>query len=504
MYKKILVSMLMVVVLIVAAGCQSIGTLDLNKVMMSNLDIQSLEGKQSISVDFKLDESAAVSKEQQKQLGLLKVLNQTSLRLTDIKQQDQKNISMKGELILSKGKIPFHIHMDDQTMTIQVEGAAKPFVFKSDMDASAATYLDNPAVSQYQSIVKSLGENNTEWVKKLASFAVSKLPNPQNISVESAQVTIHNESLQLQKVALELNVKEFMPLARQFIKNITADEEGLKQFIGDIIDLLGQQPDAPAYFKENKEMLVMMAFGMIQNYLTEMSESIDKADRSNQPFTDDSYLKMNIYADADHNVRKSDMELNLAPLSEEQHIVTAITIKSDSEVWNVNKSVQAQTVDVSGGVIEVGPGIKSYEFLDFFDSNSTIYELLKNDIRITAKNITLFPDSQTPQKAGYAKPFIQDDVTLVPVRFVSERLEADIEWKEETSQVTITDAYSGTTIVLTIGQKEAEVNGQMKQLEVPAQLIEGSSYVPIRFIAESLGATVSYDEATGMAAITRD
>ena len=51
-------------------------------------------------------------------------------------------------------------------------------------------------------------------------------------------------------------------------------------------------------------------------------------------------------------------------------------------------------------------------------------------------------------------------------------------------------------IKLTVGSKSASVNGKNTELDVPPTIIQGRTLVPIRFIAESLGAEVQYDAPT--------
>ncbi|WP_458406712.1 choice-of-anchor I family protein [Anaerotignum sp.] len=53
-----------------------------------------------------------------------------------------------------------------------------------------------------------------------------------------------------------------------------------------------------------------------------------------------------------------------------------------------------------------------------------------------------------------------------------------------------------TTVKLEIGNKEATVNGETKELDVPAFTEEGRTFLPVRFIAESLGMNVNWDAAT--------
>jgi len=114
-------------------------------------------------------------------------------------------------------------------------------------------------------------------------------------------------------------------------------------------------------------------------------------------------------------------------------------------------------------------------------------------IRVLVDGVEVrFPDQQ---------PIIRSGRTLVPLRFVSEDLGATVHWDDATNSVTM--LFGTTRIVLVIGRQEIKVNGVSRRLDVPAQIIGGRTMVPIRGIFESLGATVSWDQATNSVIITR-
>lgn len=91
--------------------------------------------------------------------------------------------------------------------------------------------------------------------------------------------------------------------------------------------------------------------------------------------------------------------------------------------------------------------------------------------------------------------------TMVPIRPIAEAIGADVAWDEETQTVTITRAAK--EIVLTIGSAEALVNGQPVTLAV-APYKDGSTMLPLRFIAETLSQEVSYDEKNKVVYINED
>lgn len=84
--------------------------------------------------------------------------------------------------------------------------------------------------------------------------------------------------------------------------------------------------------------------------------------------------------------------------------------------------------------------------------------------------------------------------TMVPVRFITEALGADVQWQPETSQVRIT--LDNQEILLTIGSKTVYVNGVATETDSPAVILDSRTFVPLRFISETLGAKVDWDGET--------
>ena|GEM_PF-5619849 len=92
-----------------------------------------------------------------------------------------------------------------------------------------------------------------------------------------------------------------------------------------------------------------------------------------------------------------------------------------------------------------------------------------------------------------AEPVVQDGRTLLPVRFVTEAMGANVEWNGETRAVTI--SKGDASLVLTIDSNAMAVtrggSTETVNLEVAAQIIGDRTFVPIYAIVEALGATVS-------------
>src|ERR1051325_10450706 len=80
---------------------------------------------------------------------------------------------------------------------------------------------------------------------------------------------------------------------------------------------------------------------------------------------------------------------------------------------------------------------------------------------------------------------------MVPLRGVLEKTGAYVDWISSTQTVIATKG--DTNIELPIGSRSAKVNGQYVRLDVPAMTIAGNTMVPLRFVSESLGAVVAWD-----------
>ncbi|MFT9488331.1 MAG: copper amine oxidase N-terminal domain-containing protein [Tepidibacillus sp.] len=88
-------------------------------------------------------------------------------------------------------------------------------------------------------------------------------------------------------------------------------------------------------------------------------------------------------------------------------------------------------------------------------------------------------------------PIIENGHTLVPLRGIFEVLGAEVNWDSKTR--IILAKKGDTIVLLRLGDKTAYVNNKSITLEVPAKAVKGSTLVPLRFISESLGANVEWD-----------
>lgn len=97
-------------------------------------------------------------------------------------------------------------------------------------------------------------------------------------------------------------------------------------------------------------------------------------------------------------------------------------------------------------------------------------------------------------------PEVKQERTFVPLRFVSEELKYEVNWDQKDQRVDI--SKDKDTIRLWIDKKDLEVNGQKKTMDVAPYAKNNRTLVPIRFVAENLGADVDWNQKEKIVLIT--
>lgn len=95
---------------------------------------------------------------------------------------------------------------------------------------------------------------------------------------------------------------------------------------------------------------------------------------------------------------------------------------------------------------------------------------------------------------GEVEAMVVGDRTLVPVRALFEKLGAEVHWnsKDKIAEVKKNDMI----VRLPLNSKQVLLNEELVELDVPAQIIYGRMVVPVRFISEAIGAQVNWDKTT--------
>jgi len=90
------------------------------------------------------------------------------------------------------------------------------------------------------------------------------------------------------------------------------------------------------------------------------------------------------------------------------------------------------------------------------------------------------------------QPFIDSNGrTQVPARFIAEKLGANVTWNGKEQKAVF--EKGSKKLVLYVGKAEYELNGEKKKMDTAALLISGRTFVPARYVAEAFDAVVSWD-----------
>ncbi|MGE5404341.1 MAG: copper amine oxidase N-terminal domain-containing protein [Candidatus Saccharibacteria bacterium] len=88
-------------------------------------------------------------------------------------------------------------------------------------------------------------------------------------------------------------------------------------------------------------------------------------------------------------------------------------------------------------------------------------------------------------------PMVLDGTTFVPMRTIFEALGADITWNKHTR--TVVAKKDKRQVRLTVGDSTAKVDDHVVFLDTPALIVRGRLLVPLRFVTQALGAEIRWD-----------
>ena len=99
-------------------------------------------------------------------------------------------------------------------------------------------------------------------------------------------------------------------------------------------------------------------------------------------------------------------------------------------------------------------------------------------------------------------PEVKNERTMVPIRAVAEALGADVEWGQDTQQIVMTRA--GVTVTTTLNSTIATIDDKTVEMDVAPYANNGRTLIPVRYMAEFFGQKVDWDGRMRQVLITED
>ncbi|MNI37476.1 Cell wall-binding protein YocH precursor [compost metagenome] len=112
------------------------------------------------------------------------------------------------------------------------------------------------------------------------------------------------------------------------------------------------------------------------------------------------------------------------------------------------------------------------------------------------ENLVVFPDAQ---------PYIDhNERTLVPLRFVTEKLGYKLDWKKTGDEISVSLNNASHALTLTTGQKEAWIDGTPVTMDSAAEYEQGRVYVPLRFLSTTASMDIDWHTDSRLAILSAD
>lgn len=486
--------------LLVLTGCQPVGGFDVNKALTQSSDVKS--SISSLDLSLKMKAAGTLTAEDQQAIDLI---NSAAIHFDAIKQQSNGELSGSGAFEVGKLKVPFQVYLTEKVVAFTVEGAKQPFYLPLNEVADQA-----PAP---------LSTEETEAMSKLLSeYLVKHLPNPSTLSATNVTETVHGEKQNLTKLHAELTGDELPVLLKTMLQSVSNDDSGLKSVLSGLYDYIApllKQPEGQAALKElglsgisleDKDAVLKLAFDTIKQGIDSILLSYDQAMKQayqEEPelqivFGKDSKMTADFYFDNALQTRKQTLNFTLAlPYSQDEDIpVSSVSIQVNSEVWNSGGDIKVDPIELGKSAVLFEDAMASpVALLNSFEPDSDIYGLLRNDLGIARQVIVI-----NPKDNSYGV-IVKNNTAMAPLLYLTQDLDATI--KVNSGKFIVTDQLNGGELEFKKGSITAVIKG--KEVKAPQPVFidkNGRAYVPLRVLAEGLGASV-YSDGNGNLVIDR-
>lgn len=141
------------------------------------------------------------------------------------------------------------------------------------------------------------------------------------------------------------------------------------------------------------------------------------------------------------------------------------------------------------------PGFEDTHFERMGRYDEKLKNMVKNSIVLGIKRAGALNNGELTQidsENMAVMPIIMNNRTLVPVRFITETLGAEVSWNADTKEVTID--YNGKIISMTIGENVMKVGEESVTLDAAPVISQNRTLLPLRALVEAVDKKVFWDD----------
>ncbi|SET35951.1 copper amine oxidase N-terminal domain-containing protein [Paenibacillus sp. NFR01] len=438
-------------------------------------DLEVKSSESSLTMSLKAVPAPGISEEDQQ---IVDLINSLSLTIGHLKQQENGNLSASGQVGYKGANIPFSLFMDDKAIVFTAEGAKQPFVYP------IADY------SQAAGVEGLTPEQGKEISKLLTTFIVKNLPNPSSLSVANVSESVYGENLSLTKVHAEVTGEQLPGLAKSFLKSVSKDTEGFTALLSGLYDYL-----YPLLERTGNGSVDLDEFGLGKVPMNDKEGVVTVAHDAAKLAIDTLLLQYDstlasLYEEAPElkTVLSANTKLGVDLFVDsgfhirKQNIALNIALPTSESLPLQSVSLQATTQvwNVNGPV--TADAIDAHGAIDLSQTSLTPGQMLRSFEPNSAVYGILKNDFGITARSVVIAP--DDDIyypiviqgtTYVPLRYIAEDLDAALAWNAVDRSISVTDDVYGDKVVFKIGSDQALVNGMALKLPRPVFVDEYGS-----------------------------
>ncbi|MCM3629288.1 copper amine oxidase N-terminal domain-containing protein [Paenibacillus glycanilyticus] len=496
--------------LVIVAGCQAIQGVDFNTVLKNTLKVTSAESKQSVELKLLMNEEAYEGMPEE-EIALMKLFSNMKIQLDNVKVQDATHSSFAGKLLLGDSvSIGFSIKQADTTAVIEVEGAKLPIVLDvsgSGIGSMLGTgSLEDADASSDEDALTAIGKEITD---SATSYFIDNLPNPDKISVNAVQEPINGVNTSLFHVKAELSGTEIWSWVKKYVDVLANDREGLETFVKQIVTIMNSHPELWEDIGVNPFEQSGLDMPTTEDMIAEMTDELEELFVSLQEelkaMEEESGEELKQIFNDDSSIKA---ELYVDSKMDIRKQAIDVTLKPSEQALfpldGLSLHIESEMWNVNGKVEADAPVVPEKAIrLDQLDTMQGYQFLRMFDKQSDA--YALLDQLQIGQQTVelsvesrlYPAIVTPKYVTIIPLRKVAEQLGATVKYDKKTKNVTVYDEATNTTIVLKEGSDRVTVNGKPATWSFVAKAVDGTLYVAGRNFANALGAKVHWDDSWG-------
>lgn len=476
--------LILALALVVVAGCQAVGGVDFNTALKQSLKVTSMEGKQSLELKLLVNEQAYKDMPEE-DLALIQLISNLKLQIEDIKVQDATHASYKGKLALGEAlSIGFSLKMSDTTAVVELEGAKAPFVI--DLSEAGLSAMMGMPVSTTGTVTAEDQQSMTalghQLIDSAGTFFINNLPNPENLSVKAVSEPINGVSTSLMHINAELDGPAIWAWVKKYVDALAADTKGLETLITSVITIMSDHPELweaagtvnpfeqPELDGPTKEETIKQTVKELSQMLIQLQAQI-KVLETEQKESIDSFLNKDTKIKTDIYV---DSKLDIR-----KQIIEATIKPAEQLMFPIDGIVirsENEQWNVNGTVKADAPVVPEVAFKLEQLMSMKGYQAL----RMFDDKSAVYGLLKNQFKLGHQIVALYPDyddfppivtpsyATIVPLRVIAEELGATVGYDKKTKAITVFDEATNTTIVLKEGSDMVTVNGKTVKWAFPA------------------------------------